>query len=247
MPLLRTQRSMHPARRATAVPAPSSSRKTPSRGNRAATGIKGPLRSCLRETRRRARFPASRRRISSWKCRCFKTASRATWRSFDAKSPWLSAPSVPPGTIFCRSQKALTRSSRIGAAPILRSRAIDNIDALVNPFETFYRKEGLAAPDNGFASFAKLSQTAADLGYRMDTAAKKYVHIRDEALLLGGQRITLGYPYPSNAVFDYNPQTNMYLRSRGGKKELDGQTQKQVEVKNLIVMTASSRQVSKDY
>ncbi|OGD31456.1 hypothetical protein A3C91_04160 [Candidatus Azambacteria bacterium RIFCSPHIGHO2_02_FULL_52_12] len=133
------------------------------------------------------------------------------------------------------------------ALDILRTRAIDNIDALVNPFETFYRKEGLVAPDNGFASFAKLSQTAADMGYRADTAAKKYVHIRDEALLFGIQHIMLGYPFPYNVVFDYNPQTNTYLRSRGGKKELDGQTQKQVEVKNLIVMTASSRQVSKDY
>ncbi len=133
------------------------------------------------------------------------------------------------------------------ALDILRTGAVDNIDALVNPFEVFYRKTSRIAPNNGYTSFEKLQQTAEKLHYRTDGKEKGYPHIQDEVTLNQRQRIDIKYPFPSNVEFAYNPDTNTYTRSRGGEKETDAETGQQVSVKNLIVMKAESRQLEKDY
>lgn len=133
------------------------------------------------------------------------------------------------------------------ALDILHTGALDNIDAMVNSSEVFYRKDGRKAPDNGYSSFEKLQQTAERLHYSTVGKEKGYAHIRDEAILHQGQRIAINYPFPFNAEFAYDQNTNSYMRSRGGEKEIDAETGQQVSVKNLIVMKADSRRLEKDY
>lgn len=133
------------------------------------------------------------------------------------------------------------------ALDILHTGIIDNIDALINPFDVFYRKSGRTAPNNGYASFEKLQKTTEQLHYRVNGEEKGYAHIRDEAILNQSQKITIKYPFPYNVEFVYNPMTNSYTRSRGGEKEIDAGTGDQVLVKNLIVMKADSHQLEKDY
>lgn len=133
------------------------------------------------------------------------------------------------------------------ALDILNQNLLDNIDSLKNPFDAFYRRNDRLAPHNGFTSFSRLDQAAGKLGYRMDARAAAYSHIKDEAALSANQNIAIGYPYPYNADFAYDYKKNSYARSRGGDKEIDVANQKQVEVKNVIVMTAESRQINADY
>lgn len=133
------------------------------------------------------------------------------------------------------------------ALDILNQNLLDNIDSLKNPFDAFYRRNDRLAPHNGFTSFARLDQAAEKLGYRTDDRAAAYPHIKDEAALSANQNIAIGYPYPYNVSFAYDYKKNSYARSRGGDKELDAAGQKQVEVKNVIVMTAESRQINADY
>lgn len=59
--------------------------------------------------------------------------------------------------------------------------------------------------------------------------------------------LKIGYPYPYNIEYKYNPETNSYLRWRGGKEEIDKNNKKQVEAKNVAVMRAQSRQIEGDY
>lgn len=133
------------------------------------------------------------------------------------------------------------------ALDALKAGTLDDIDALPNPYDAFYRKNERRAPHNGFTSFARLKEAAQRLGYRMEGKAHGYPRIRDEAVLHTDQNIALGYPFPYNADFSYHHETNSYFRSRGGEKEMDGATGAQTEVKNVIVMEAASRQVSPDY
>lgn len=133
------------------------------------------------------------------------------------------------------------------ALDALKTKELDNIDALPNPYDAFYRRSDKLAPHNGFTSFARLQEAAQKLGYRMEGVAQGYPRISDEAVLAVDQNIALGYPFPYNADFFYDHKTNAYFRSRGKEKEMDAATNAQVTVKNVIVMEAASRQISPDY
>jgi len=138
---------------------------------------------------------------------------------------------------------------------------IDNLDAMPNYFEAFYRKGGIPAPHDGFTSMAGMLNAAEKLGYRLTTnfAGYKFVenpkHEIRNPLPAGdlpkGEKQTLnleiGYLYPYNIRYEYDPETNAYLRWRGGLKELDALNGEQVETKNVVVMRAVSRQIGGGY
>ncbi|MEK7520001.1 MAG: DUF3048 domain-containing protein [Patescibacteria group bacterium] len=131
------------------------------------------------------------------------------------------------------------------ALDILKQKVIDNVNALTSP--AFYRVNDRPAPHNGFTSFAMLREAAHQAGYRMENKATGYIHIADGAVLSIDQDIAIGYPAPYHVRFSYHHAANAYLRFRGGEKELDVATGRQVEVKNVVVMFAESHQVNPDY
>ncbi len=129
----------------------------------------------------------------------------------------------------------------------LKEGVIDNIDALKNPNNTFYRKSNIKAPHNGFTSFGKMKSTAEKLGFRLKTKFEGYLHIKGKSATKRDYEINIPYPYPYNVKFRYNSSLNSYLRSIGGFKEVDKNTNRQVVVKNLVVMEAMSRQIKDQY
>ncbi|MBI1888347.1 MAG: DUF3048 domain-containing protein [Candidatus Spechtbacteria bacterium] len=126
---------------------------------------------------------------------------------------------------------------------------IDNLDALPNKFEAFYRKDGVPAPHDGFTSMARLENAARSLGYRMDSKFEGYNFLSSppRGILLSGKKISIEYRNPYAVFYEYNAQTNAYLRSRGGAKEIDLLMDRQVEAKNVVIMRAKSRQIGGGY
>lgn len=125
---------------------------------------------------------------------------------------------------------------------------MDNIDALINLFGTFYRKSGVPAPHNGFSSYARLWSAANKLGYRQETNFNDYYFSGDDRCeVCENGQLSLDYAYPYNVFYDYNYETNVYLRLRGGYPEMDKLNNRQVEVKNIVVMRAASRQIEGQY
>ena len=135
---------------------------------------------------------------------------------------------------------------------------MDNINALGNPFATFFRKAGIPRPHNGFTSGERLLNAAEGLGYRLETEFEGYPHleirnpkseIRNNLKIQNSksQTLTIGYPYPFNVNYAYDPEINNYLRWRGNKEEIDRLTDEQVEVKNIVIMRARSRQIEGQY
>lgn len=133
------------------------------------------------------------------------------------------------------------------ALDLLNKKVMDNLDALKNPFGAFYRKSGRLAPHNGFTSFFALKNAIEKFGYRNENKSGGYIHIKDEPILNSDQNISIAYPDPYNADFYYNRSSNSYFRSRGWQKEIDSENGRQVEVKNLIIIIANSRQINADY
>ena len=131
----------------------------------------------------------------------------------------------------------------------LNRKIIDNIDALRNPYSAFYRKRGIPSPHNGFSSGNRLISSAYKLGYRSENNFEGYPHYNSKQQTANSKQLSIriGYPYPFNVEYKYNPETNSYKRWRGGRPEIDKINSKQVEVKNVAVMRAQSRQIEGQY
>ena len=132
----------------------------------------------------------------------------------------------------------------------LNAKIMDNIDALVNPFDAYYRKAGIYAPHNGFTSIERLINSAKKLGYRLENKFVGYPHLdsKQEATR-GKQNGTLKINYPAHYAvkYEYNAEKNSYFRERGGKPEIDKNNNSQVEAKNVVVMYAKSRELEGQY
>ncbi|MBU4339060.1 DUF3048 domain-containing protein [Patescibacteria group bacterium] len=129
----------------------------------------------------------------------------------------------------------------------LKTGAIDDLDALANPYGVFYRKNNLPAPHNGFTNGEKILAAAAKLGFRMENNFKGYSRENLQPANYDLQTIIIGYPGEFRVEYKYDAATNSYLRWRGGKKEIDRNNKKQVTAKNVVVLYAQSKQIEGEY
>jgi len=129
----------------------------------------------------------------------------------------------------------------------LKTKVIDNLDALPNPSNAFYRKSGLYAPHNGFTSLARLENASMKLNYRLENEISGFVTSNAGESSMVASTLNVGYPSAFAVRYEYDPKTNSYLRWRAGTKEIDRNTSKQVAVKNVVVMVAKSQQIEGQY
>ncbi|MEX2008254.1 MAG: DUF3048 domain-containing protein [Candidatus Spechtbacterales bacterium] len=135
-----------------------------------------------------------------------------------------------------------------GALELLSTGGVDNIDALANPNQTFYRKRGIPQPHNGFTSFERLYSTAEQLGYRPNVAPGGFSHQDGDAKKHdGSSTISVRYPGASSASYIYDPGTNRYMRWRAGTPEIDKTTGAQVSVAVLAVLRTQTRPIGGGY
>ena len=124
---------------------------------------------------------------------------------------------------------------------------MDNIDAMINPYNAYWQKSGISMPHNGFTSFTRLLNAAEKLGYRLENKFEGYPHLKVQSPKSKVQspngRLIIGYPGNFRVYYEYNPDTNSYLRWRGNIKETDKNNGKQVEVSVIAVMRAASRMI----
>jgi hypothetical protein len=146
----------------------------------------------------------------------------------------------------------------------LNGKVMENIDALRNPYNAFYRSARIWAPHNGFTSIKRLVNSASNLGYRLENGFEGYKHSTQNSNVVNSERITrseatgsktqnlsaklkISYSKPYDVEYKYDSAKNSYLRFRGGKAEMDKNNGKQVEAKNIVVMRAKSRQIEGQY
>ena len=129
----------------------------------------------------------------------------------------------------------------------LKEGVIDNIDALPNPYNTYYRKSGLSAPHNGFTSMERLIKTIEKLGYRIEGKFEGYAHKESEVKNSKSGILVINYPGESKIKYQYDPEKNSYLRYRAGSKEIDKNNGQQIEAKNIVILRTEIHQIENEY
>src|SRR3989338_3210572 len=126
---------------------------------------------------------------------------------------------------------------------------VDNIDALANPFSAYFRKSGIASPHNGFTSGTRLYGAAEKMGYRQKENFSGYLHLAESTKTNATttKTLSIGFPGEFAVKYVYDPEDNSYWRWRGGTKEIDKSTGRQIEAKNVAIMIAQSRQIEGQY
>ncbi len=115
--------------------------------------------------------------------------------------------------------------------------------------ECGFRKEGIPAPDNGFAKFSTLLDCAQKAGYDMTDKFSGYPHQAEAPLdqrPVGGH-LRVGFAGPYAVDYDYDKATNTYLRSWNKVADLDANNQKRNAPKNVAVVIATSEQIEGQY
>ena len=127
---------------------------------------------------------------------------------------------------------------------------MNNIDALKNPFNAFWRKSGVASPHNGFTSLRRLLEATQKLGYHLEGKFSGYPHLSDEEISASGKTaksLNIGFGGAFQVRYDYDPAADSYLRYRGGSKEIDKNNSQPIVAKNVVIMRAPSRQIEGQY
>lgn len=128
----------------------------------------------------------------------------------------------------------------------LNNGIIDNIDGLKYDGTSYYRKKNIPRPHNAFTNFSLIGQVISQLGYRTDESDVGYPHEGDSKSLGEAQPSALFSPdFQVNWI--YNKEANSYARTRADKQEIDKNTGKQVEAKNIVVVHTTWSPINKDY
>lgn len=126
---------------------------------------------------------------------------------------------------------------------------VPDLDAMNNPGGAFFRKDGIPAPDNGFASYDGLRKAAEQLGYRLENHFEGYPHQveSDPSSRPSGGTLRVGFAGVYGVNYTYDPKTNTYLRTWGGKEDTDRSNGQRLAPKNVVVIFAASRQIEGQY
>jgi len=113
-----------------------------------------------------------------------------------------------------------------------------------------YRKEGMArSVDSGYAKFSKIVECSKEFGYRMENKFAGYPHQGEapESERPNGGHLRVSFTGPYAVTYDYNKDTNSYLRTWGNVEDTDRNNGKRVAPKNVVVMMAASEQIEGQY
>ncbi|HPN96179.1 MAG TPA: DUF3048 domain-containing protein [Candidatus Moranbacteria bacterium] len=136
----------------------------------------------------------------------------------------------------------------------LNSGIIDNMncngDAGKSAVNYCYRKEGMSrGVDSGYAKFSKIIEGAKAFGYRMEGKFSGYPHQAEPATgeRGNGGHLRVAFPGPFAAEYDYDKESNTYLRTWGNVADTDRNNGKRHAPKNVVVLMAVSEQIEGQY
>ena len=113
-----------------------------------------------------------------------------------------------------------------------------------------FRKEGIArGVDSGYGRPAGFFECAKELGYRLENQFGGYPHqdeiSLDERIKSGHLRVAFGGPFA--VEYDYDRESNSYLRTWGNVEDTDRNNGNRIAPKNIAVLFARSDQIEGQY
>lgn len=113
-----------------------------------------------------------------------------------------------------------------------------------------FRKTGMArGVDSGYSHPAGFFTCSQEFGYRLENKFAGYKHT-EEAVLENrpqGGHLRVAFAGPFAAEYDYDRETNSYLRTWGNVPDTDRNNKKRNAPKNVIVLMARSDQIEGQY
>lgn len=115
-----------------------------------------------------------------------------------------------------------------------------------------YRKEAtgdMRGVDTGYAKFEKILEGAKAFGYRLENKFSGYVHQAEVPIdqRPTGGHLRVAFAGPFAVEYDYDRDSNSYLRTWGKVEDTDRNNKKRIAPKNIVVMIAKSEQVEGQY
>lgn len=127
---------------------------------------------------------------------------------------------------------------------------MDNVDGMKYEGTTFYRKDGVPAPHDGFTTFELIDKRSVLLDYRATTSLDGYTRVTTQpGRNIGSLSGTAGIDWPQgmDVEFTYDAATNTYARSRGGTPEVDVLTGEQVRASVVVIVQTEITSVRDQY
>ena len=133
------------------------------------------------------------------------------------------------------------------ALDLLKNKVIDSHDCMAGSYCDRWPVTGkMRMEDTGRITKEKVETMVADLKYRTETKFSGYAHqgeapIEDRP---SGGNLRVAFKKPYDAEYNYDKETNSYLRVWGEAEDFDRNNQKRVAPKNVVVMFALSEQIT---
>lgn len=140
----------------------------------------------------------------------------------------------------------------VGQSPQAQVYFKENKVAHIDEFSNakfFWREKNRKAPDNLFTSTELLRKRMVELDYERPSQLTSFSFSPDAFTEIAEEAFNLEINYPeklNKAVFTYDPNDKLYLRFTGGKPHLDGETNKQLQAKNIIVQYVDTKVMDKE-
>lgn len=124
-----------------------------------------------------------------------------------------------------------------------KNNKVAHIDEFSNG-KFFWRDRNRKAPDNLFTSTELLRERMVELNYEQPRELE-FLQFALDAVAGKGEtvhKLEIYYPEKMNrAMFQYNSEDNIYQRYTGGKPHLDGETNEQLQAKNIIIQHVDTK------
>lgn len=140
------------------------------------------------------------------------------------------------------------------AKDILNKGVIENLncnnDGGRSAGQCCFRKEGMSrVVDSGYAKFPRLLECAKEFGYSTENTFSGYGHLESLSIdqRINKGHLKVGFAGKFAVEYDYDKESNSYLRSWGGDPDIDRNNQKRIAPRNIVVMMAKSEQIEGQY
>jgi len=133
------------------------------------------------------------------------------------------------------------------ALDLLKENVIDHIDCMNTNYCARWGVSGkMRVEDTGHIGEEKILQAMDDLGIRKENNFSGYPH-REEAPIEerpSGGHLRVAFAKPYDVEYDYDKESNSYLRTWGEDADIDKNNQKRIAPKNVAVLFAYSDQIT---
>lgn len=129
---------------------------------------------------------------------------------------------------------------------------INNLNGLYNPSNMFSRDKNYSAPNNAFTSTDKIKKAAESKKYRMTSNNYQLlnyvekVDMSQDETFKTANNVKINYGGSAYVKYVYNPEKEYYLRYNNENKHIDLETEKQVHVKNILILKVDNKTISGD-